>query len=173
MRWDLVEKVLKDLKDVIPYKDNIIFEDCHATSYVGRYYSKQNRIVISDYVTDEQDYMATVAHELIHACGVFNHGLGFKEYMEKINSLNLGYTVRTNAGKDNDIEKIRKIREENKTKREKTCKKYIVWCKSCGHHWISTRKCHKLIRYRCAKCGGKLGQKLYVEGKTKIYRILN
>ena len=63
MRQDLINKVLSDLKGIIPYKENIIWEDCHALSYVGRYYFKKNKIVISSYITDEQDYMGTVAHE--------------------------------------------------------------------------------------------------------------
>ena len=89
MRWDLVNKVLEDLKEVIPYKEDIVWEDCHSTSYLGRYYIKKNKIVVSDYITDEQDYMATVAHELIHAAGVHGHGLEFKEWMNKIDALNL------------------------------------------------------------------------------------
>jgi len=165
MRWDLVNKVLKDLKEVIPYKEGIVWEDCHSTSYLGRYYHKKNKIVISDYITDEQDYMATVAHELIHAAGVYNHGLEFKEWMNKINALNLGYVVHTNAGKDNGIEEIRKIRRENREKRKKSSKRYLTWCKKCGHAWISMRKHQKLSRWKCARCGGSLGQKIWREGK--------
>lgn len=122
MRQDLINKVLEDLKDVLPYKDGIVWEDCHALSYLGRYYYKKNKIVISDYITDEQDYMATVAHELIHAAGVRGHGLEFKKWMNKINALNSGYTVHTNASHDNNIEEIRKIRRENREKRKKNGK---------------------------------------------------
>ena len=110
--------------------------------------------------------MGTVAHELIHAAGVRGHGLLFKEYMEKINALNLGYTVHTNAGKDNDIERLNKIRKENREKRKKSSEQYLTWCKKCGTHWISMRKHRQLSRWRCSRCGGKLGQKIYREGKS-------
>ena len=173
MRQDLINKVLEDLKDVLPYKEDIVWEDCHSTSYLGRYYIKKNKIVVSDYITDEQDYMATVAHELIHAAGVRGHGLEFKEWMNKINALDLGYVVHTNAGKDNGIEEIRKIRKEKREKREKTCKKYIVWCDRCGYNYISSRKCHKLSHYCCPQCMNRLRQKLYVKGKTTITRVLS
>ena len=168
MRYDLVEKVLNDLKGIVPYKENIIWEDCNATSYLGRYYIKQNKIVISTYIKNEQDYLSVIAHELIHAAGVGGHRLEFKEYMNKINNLNLGYQVSTNAGKANGIEDIRQIRKEKRVKREAKAKSYIVWCEECGHHYITKRKCHKLRHYCCPKCYGKLRQKLYKEGKTEI-----
>ena len=88
-----------------------------------------------------------------------------KECMNKINALNLGYTVHTNAGKDNGIEEIRKIRRENREKRKKSSKQYLTWCKKCGHAWISMRKHQKLSRWKCARCGGSLGQKIWREGK--------
>ena len=164
MRYDLVNKVLNDLKGIVPYKENIIWEDCNATAYVGRYYFKKNKIVISTYIKDEQDYMSTIAHELIHAAGVHGHRLDFKEYMDKINSLNLGYKVNTNARNDNGIAEIREIAKQKRIKRKANSKTYITWCKYCGKSWITHRKHHHLNRWRCAKCGGKLGQKIYKEG---------
>ena len=167
MRYDLVKKVLSDLKNVIPYKDNIIWEDFKSIRLLGRYKIKENKIQINLYLEDDQTILNVIAHELIHSCGVHGHGAEFKKYMDKINSLNLGFTVSTKGTKEKK-EKFDEIRKETIAKR-KPKKKYITWCKCCGNAWISTTKHRKLSHWKCAKCGGKLGQKIYKEGVTIQY----
>lgn len=165
MRTDLVEKVLKDLKGIIPYKENIIWKDFKSIRLLGRYKIKENTIFINEYLDDDQTIMNTIAHELIHAAGVHNHGLQFKEYMNKINSLNLDFKVATN-GKYEKLDKMHEIAKEKRANRKTSNKQYIVWCERCGYHYLSKRKSHKLRNYRCPKCYGKLRQKQYKEGAT-------
>lgn len=176
MRYDLVEKVLKDLKGVVPYKENIVWEDFKSIRRLGSYNTITNKIKINEYLDDDQEILDVMAHELIHAAGVDNHRLEFKEYMEKINSLGLGYNVHVKykTDKENTFkQKQKEAREKRKQKAEKKPKKeYIVWCEECGYFYISTRKCHKLRDYCCPKCTGKLRQKQYKEGKTSITRKL-
>lgn len=177
MRYDLVEKVLKDLKGVVPYKDDIIWEDFKSIRRLGSYNSKDNKIKINEYLDDDQEILDVMAHELIHAAGVNNHRLEFKEYMNKINSLGLGYNVHTHytTDKENTFkQKQKEAREKREQKaKNKPKKEYIVWCQECGYNYITTRKCHKLRNYCCPKCYGKLRQKQYKKGKTTITRILH
>lgn len=170
MRYDLVEKVLNDLKGVVPYKDNIIWEDFKSITTLGRYNIKDNKIKINIYLDDDKEILDVMAHELIHAAGVHNHRLEFKEYMNKINSLGLGYNVHTRytTDKENTFkQKQKEVRENRKPNKE-----YIVWCPHCGWNRIYYRKNHKLSNYRCPKCMGNLRQKQYKEGKTEIQIFL-
>ena len=167
MRYDLVEKVLSDLKGVIPYKEDIVWEDYKSIRTLGLYCIKENKIKINTYLDDDWEILNVMAHELIHSCGIHGHRKEFKEYMDKINSLGLGYAVHTHykttdENKDNTYHKIQK---ETRDKR-KPSKKYIVWCKCCGWNRIYTRKHSKISNYRCPKCHGKLGQKQYKSGVT-------
>lgn len=176
MRYDLVEKVLNDLKGVIPYKEDITWEDFKSITRVGKYNIKTNKIFINEYLDSDEEIMSVIAHELIHAAGVHGHRLDFKEYMNIINSMNLGYTVHTRyqATEENTFkQKQKETREKRQQKaKNKPKKEYIVWCEECGYYYISTRKCHKLRDYVCPKCYGRLRQKQYKEGKTLITRKL-
>lgn len=164
MRQDLVNKVTEALKGIIPYKENIIWEDFKSICILGRYKCKENKIQINSYLEEEQTILNVMAHELIHACGVHRHGKEFRKYMNLINSLNLGFTVSTNGAKEKK-EKFDEVRKETIAKR-KPPKEYITWCKCCGTSWISHRKHHKISHWRCSRCGGKLGQKIYKDGVT-------
>ena len=168
MRWDLVEKVLNDLKGIVPYKENIVWEDFKSIRTLGRYYVKENKIVINEYLEDPFEIMETMAHELIHAAGVNGHRKEFKEYMNKINALNLGYYVSTHYKSNNPNSKFEQAKRDAKAKRNKSNKSYIVWCECCGWNRIYHRKSHKLRDYCCPKCCGKLRQKQYKPGKTEI-----
>ena len=172
MRYDLVNKVLNDLKGIVPYKENIVWEDFQSIRRLGCYNSNTNIIKINTYLDDDQEILDVMAHELIHAAGVDNHRLEFKEYMEKINSLGLGYNVHVHykTDKENTFKKKQKeVREKRAQKaKNKPKKEYIVWCEECGHNYITTRKCHRLSHYCCPKCMGRLRQKQYKPGKTEI-----
>lgn len=172
MRYDLIEKVLNDLKGIVPYKENIIWVDFKSITKVGKYNIKANKIFINEYLDSDIDIMSVIAHELIHSAGVCGHRLDFKEYMNIINSMNLGYTVHTKykTDKENTFKKKQKeVREKRAQKaKNKPKKEYIVWCEECGHNYISTRKCHRISHYCCPKCMGRLRQKQYKPGKTEI-----
>lgn len=165
----LVEEVKEDLKSILFIPHSITWTDSKSTSYVGRCYWKQKKIAISVYLKDKQDIKDTIAHELIHMYGIHGHGKEFKEYCDKINSLGLGYNVKTNAKDVTNIDEIRKIRKEKREKRTK----YITWCKCCGNYWIGTRKHRNINHWKCASCGGKLGQKQYKDGvQIKFGKVL-
>lgn len=165
---ELVKEVQTELISVLGVNDNVTFSLCDSTCYLGRYYAKTNKITITKHLEDRQAIKNVIAHELIHSFGVYNHGLDFKDLMNQINSLNLGYNVATNGSKEVGVEKLRKLRKERAQKRKKPIKQYIVWCEECGHNYISSRKCHKLSHYCCPKCMGKLRQKQYKPDKTEI-----
>lgn len=168
IKLKLINEVTSELKNILQIPDGLSIGECNATCYVGRCYIKENKIVISRFIKTNQDYKDVLAHELIHfMCP--NHGKDFKEYCRKINSLGLGYNVRTNARQISNIDEIRDIRREKGSNR----KSYIVWCVECGWCEIYKQKNHKLRNYRCPKCFGKLRQKQYIKGKTEIYRVLN
>lgn len=180
MRYDLVEKVKNDLKGIIPYKEDIIWEDFKSIRRLGVYKIKENKILINEYLDSDEEIMSVMAHELIHAAGVNSHRLEFKEYMNTINSLNLGYIVHTcyKTTEENKNNTYHQKQKEQREKREqksklKPKKEYIVWCEHCGYNYISNRKCHKLSKYVCPKCYGKLRQKQYKKGKTTIRITLN
>ena len=169
MDLQLVEEVIEELKDILFIPYSIEWVDSKSTSYVGRCYWTKKKISISIHLKNRQDIKDTIAHELIHMYGIHGHGKEFKNMCDKINALGLGYNVRTNAKEVTNIEDIRDIRKEKREKRTK----YITWCKCCGHAWISTRKHRNINRWRCASCGGKLGQKIYREGVTiKFGKVL-
>lgn len=168
MRWDLVEKVLNDLKGVIPYKENIVWEDFKSIRTLGRYCFNENKILINEYLEDPFEILEVMAHELIHSAGVKGHRAEFKEYMKKINDLNLGYYVHTTFKSTNPNSKYEQAKRDTRAKRNKSGKSYIVWCECCGWNRIYQRKCHKLRDYHCPKCYSKLRQKQYKEGKTEI-----
>jgi len=180
MRLDLVEKVKNDLKGVVPYKEGIIWEDFKSIRVLGRYSPKDNKIKINEYLDSDEEIMSVIAHELIHAAGELNHRLGFKEYMDKINSMNLGYTVHTHyktteENKDNTYHKKQKEERAKRAAKSttKAKKEYLVYCQECGYNYVSNRKCHVLRKYCCPECYGKLRQKQYVKGKTTFRRILH
>ena len=166
MRNDLIEKVLTDLKGVIPYKENIVWEDFTSIRTLGKYCIKENKIKINEYLEDDQEILDVMAHELIHSCGVRYHRQEFREYAKKINSLGLGYNVDTHyhTDKDNKFKQMQKQVRENR----KPSKEYIVWCSVCGWHRVYQRKNHKLSNYRCPKCYGSLRQKQFKKDGVSI-----
>lgn len=169
MDLQLVSEVIEELKDILPISHSIEWVDSKSTSYVGRCYWTKKKIAISVYLKNKQDIKDTIAHELIHMYGIHGHGKEFKEYCDKINALGLGYNVKTTAKEVTNLDEIRKIRKEKREQRKTNGKQYITWCKCCGHAWISTRKHRNINRWKCASCGGKLGQKIYREGVTIRY----
>ena len=78
-----IKEVTDELKGILPFK-NIQWNICDSTSYYGKYKHSTNTIYISKYLTNEIDIRNTVAHELIHACGIHNHGSAFKTYADNL-----------------------------------------------------------------------------------------
>jgi Zn-dependent peptidase ImmA (M78 family) len=176
MRTDLVERVMNDLKGVVPYKENIIWKDCNTTCVLGTYTRKENTIHITTYLEDDQEILNVMAHELIHAAGVHNHRKEFKEYAEKINQLGLGYAVTTKY-KGNDklfAERCKEVKAKQKS-RNKEKKQYLVYCPYCGWHRIYNIQRKHINRYGCPECRivGKLKQVNYERGKTSMKLILH
>lgn len=139
--WKCIFDVTHELKGVIPYKNFINWEVRKATSYYGRYSFKTNSIAISQYLTDEQDIRNTVAHELIHACGVHGHQAAFKEYAEKLKRY--GFDV---LGEINDKTLINNVCNT---------KNYVIKCTHCDFE-TTRRKQMKIEKYRCPRCKSKL-----------------
>ena len=133
---EYAERVTKDLKGVIPFKENIKWEVCNSMSYLGKYSFRKNRIAISRCIKDEQEILNTIAHELIHACGVHGHGVEFKKLMNKINSTNLGYHVTTSS--------TATMCKERKT--------YIMKCENCGWERVYYKRFKDLHLYKCPIC---------------------
>lgn len=152
----LINKVMTDLKDVLPYKENIKWDTFKSIRTLGRYKIRENKILINEYLKDEKEILDVMAHELIHACGVHGHRYEFQRYMRIINSLGLGYNVTTRY-KGNDSN-FRKVQEEIRNNRKTSNKQYLVYCTCCGWSRAYSRKHHKLSNYVCPKCRGKLGQ---------------
>ena len=170
----LVKEVQNELYGIIAYNPDVEFSLCKSTSYLGRCFVYKNKITISQYLEGDQLIKNVIAHELIHSCGVTNHKEDFKELMNLVNNSGWGYNVCTSQRNNNqgNTDNLRELRKQKKEKREAKAKSYIVWCESCGYHYISKRKCHVLRKYRCPECYGKLRQKLYKKGKTTITRKL-
>lgn len=152
-----LEEVVKEvLSELYFLQVNTKFELCKATSYLGMCY--EDKITVSQYIENKQTLKNVIAHELIHAIGINNHGKDFKEVMNKINSLGLGYDVQTTSKKE-PIEHIRKLRKEKRANR----KSYIVYCQYCG--WARVYK-KKMEGYTCPHCRKVLKHKIYKDGVT-------
>ena len=96
--WKCIFDVTQELKGILPYKNGIEWKICKATSYYGRYSHRRNSISITQYLTDEQDIRNTVAHELIHACGIYDHKEQFKHYAEKLKRYGFDVLADLNDG---------------------------------------------------------------------------
>ena len=96
--WKCIFDVTQELKGILPYKNGIEWKICKATSYYGRYSHRRNSISITQYLTDEQDIRNTVAHELIHACGIYDHKEQFKQYAEKLKRYGFDVLADLNDG---------------------------------------------------------------------------
>jgi len=164
MNKKLVDKVLKDLKDIVPYKEGIAWKDFTSVRKLGYYHISENTIYLNEYlVDDEQELLNTIAHELIHSAGVHNHGKEFKKYAELVNGLNLGYRVSTHyEGKD-----LTKIFKQKQKEYRASRPKYEVYCTECDSARVYNFKHHDLSKYRCKKCKGKLKQRKVVENDKK------
>ena len=171
MRWDLVEKVLNDLRGIIPYKENILWEDFKSIRKLGKYKIKENKILINIYLDDDKEILDVMAHELIHSAGVHNHRAEFKECMNKINSLGLGYNVDTHYHTDKE-NTFKQKQKEVRTQRKQS-KEYIVWCPHCGWNRIYQRKHHKLNNYKCPHCSKSLRQKQCSKNGTEIKILIS
>ena len=148
MRWDLVNKVLADLKGIIPYKENIVWEDFHATTYAGQYIPKQNKIRINAWLEDEETILNTIAHELIHSCGGKGHDKTFRYYMKIVNEANLGYNITILAILPKEI-----------VNKRKELARWMISCPNCGFKRVYQKRLD-LRLYRCSICNSKLEQKL-------------
>lgn len=119
-------------------------------------YAKFNKhtIEISKWVMELEEKIIknTVMHEIIHCfpyCN--NHGKEFKKYVDLINK-NLGYEISRVGNKKEDYKK------SNVEYNENTKFNYEIICKKCGQHFYRQRLMKNfVIKYRCGKCGGKLG----------------
>lgn len=92
-----------------------------------------------------------IAHEVLHTCdGCYEHGVKWKEYAKKMNSV-YGYNIkRTSTFEEMGIDDIK---EQNRGKI-----KYIIKCSRCGREYPRQRfTCvmKKINAYRC-NCGGRL-----------------
>lgn len=139
--WKCIFDVTQELKGILPYKNGIEWKICKSTSYYGKYSFGRNVISISRYLTDEQDIRNTVAHELIHACGVHGHKEHFKEYAEKLKRY--GFDV---LGEIKDKTLIQEVRNT---------KNYVIKCTHCEFK-TTRRKRMKIEKYRCPRCKSKL-----------------
>ena len=139
--WKCIFDVTQELKGILPYKNGIEWKICKSTSYYGKYSFRRNTISISQYLTDELDIRNTVAHELIHACGVHGHKEQFKEYAEKLKRY--GFDV---LGEIKDKTLIQEVRNN---------KFYIIKCTHCEFK-TTRRKQMKIEKYRCPRCKSKL-----------------
>lgn len=156
MNKNLVNKVLEDLKGVVPYKEDVEWKDFKSIKKLGYYHVKENTIYLNEYLADdEQELLNTIAHELIHSAGVHNHGKEFKKYMNLINSLNLGYKVSVHyeGGKD-----FKTLFKQKQAEYRASRPKYLVYCTECDFKRVYNFKHHDISRYRC-KCRGKLKQR--------------
>ena len=139
--WKVIMEVTQELKGILPYKNGIEWKICKSTSYYGKYSHGKNAISISQYLTEEQDIRDTVAHELIHACGVHGHQAEFKEYAEKLKKY--GFDVLGEIKDKTLINKVRNI------------KNYVIKCTHCDFE-TTRRKQMKIEKYRCPRCKSKL-----------------
>lgn len=105
-------------------------------------------ILLQDDV-DEIVIIDTILHEILHTCkGCFNHGKQWKKYAKMIHQAYPEYHItRASSFDEKSVET-----------------KYIIVCNDCKRKSYVMRKPngykdHKMKRYRCALCGGKL--KLY------------
>ena len=136
-----IKEVTDELKGILPFK-NIQWDICDSTSYYGKYKHSTNTIYISKYLTNEIDIRNTVAHELIHACGIHNHGSAFKAYANNLKQY--GFDV---LGEIRDMDAMHEAHEKKK--------KYLIKCTHCS---FETKRIHKVkvSKYVCARCKNKL-----------------
>lgn len=59
----------------------------------GSFSPSKHVVRISKYIYDNKDYKDCLAHELIHACGIYNHGKEFKQVARILNEY--GYNIGT------------------------------------------------------------------------------
>ena len=142
---DLIRKCISDvtqeLKGILPYKNGIEWKICKATSYYGKYSHGRNAISITQYLTDEQDIRNTVAHELIHACGICGHKEQFKQYAEKLKRY--GFDVLADLNDGTLMDKVVNTRN------------YTIKCTHCEFETTRKNKM-KIENYRCPRCKSKL-----------------
>lgn len=140
--WKCIFDVTEELKGIIPYKNFIQWKICDSTSYLGKYSFMTNTISITKYLVNKQDIRNTIAHELIHACGIHGHQDDFKDYAEKLKLY--GFDVMAEINDNSLIDKARENR-----------KQYVVKCTHCNFEVKRARQM-RIEKYRCPYCKNKL-----------------
>lgn len=114
---------------------------------------KKYVIEISHIVTacDEKALKTIIVHELLHTCpGCFNHGKKWKQYSQMAANL-MGIQIKRTAD-------YLQLGISIPEKKEET--KYFLRCSACGQLYERKRMCPLIKhpeRYRCGKCGNRLG----------------
>lgn len=151
----LFKECKEELKNIIPYSDNIYGEIKIMKSKKSLGRCKRNFVYYTIYLSKymggctDKEIKNTICHELIHTCEkCFNHGEVFKKYASILND-KFNYNIKRTSTCENF-----------KNSYKLDCK-YIIKCKNCNHTTYLKRKLkYHIDLYKCT-CNGKLE---YIKG---------
>ena len=142
---NLITTVLNDLKDYIPYDENIQIGECNTVMYIGRFFHDENKIVISNKIRNEHNYKCILAHFLLVSSSIFDDKKHLQKTLKQIETLNLDYDVMNTA---------KKLQQKFSNKYKKST--YVIFCQHCDKIWYHKRtKEDKITQFKCPTCGNK------------------
>jgi len=160
-RQEVYEETIQELSKLIPVRSGILFVDGTGKSIGGRYWYDINMLELSVFLEDVWDFKNVLAHQLIHSCGVKQHGPQFLEMCQLINNSGMGYNVRVGCS----LKELKEAREQ----KERNEKRYLVYCDYCSWGRIFKVKKKSMKGSMCPRCRHKLRQKIYTdEDRLKI-----